>query len=104
AIAHVRIGAASIRLEREVTFRILDEAVGEIRHPLRAVPKLEVFADPALVVWPQSRFQPLPIQVTLTSNSADPLSGTVEVFAAPGWPKPRSVPFSLARKGDRALV
>jgi len=104
AIAHVRIGSASIRLEREVTFRILDEAVGEIRHPLRAVPKLEVFADPALVVWPQSRFQPLPIQVTLTSNSADPLSGTVEVFAPPGWPKPRSVPFSLARKGDRALV
>ncbi len=104
AAARVRIGATTIRLAREVTHRIRDEAVGEIRHPLRAVPELEVTADPALIVWPQSRFEAVPLQITLSSNASRPIEGTVEVVAPPGWPAPKPRPFSLAKKGDRALI
>jgi LmbE family N-acetylglucosaminyl deacetylase len=104
AVARVRIASATVRLAREVTRRIRDEAIGEIRHPLRVVPELEVSVDPTLIVWPQSRFQPLPLQITLASNSSHPIEGTVQVLAPPGWPPPKPQPFRLAKKGDRSLV
>ncbi len=104
AVAAVRVGSGSIRLAREVTFRIRDEAVGEIRHPLRAVPRLEVAADPSLIVWPRNRSEPLALQITVASNAALPVAGSIEVVPPPGWPKPKPSPFSLSKRGDRALL
>ena len=103
AAVDLRIGGARVRLAREVTRRIRDEAFGEIRHPLRAVPRVEVSVDPAILVWPMDRPAPRTLQVTLTSNSATPVSGAVEVTTPRGWSVTRS-PFALAKKGDRALV
>jgi LmbE family N-acetylglucosaminyl deacetylase len=104
AVAVVRIGSESIRLTREVTFRIRDEAVGEIRHPLRAVPRLEVAADPSLIVWPQSRTEPAELQVTVSSDAALPVAGSIEVVPPSGWPTPKPRPFSLSKRDDRTLV
>ncbi len=104
AVARLRVGDASIRLAREVTFRIRDEAVGEIRHPLRVVPRLDVAVDPTLLVWPLDQSAPRRLRVTLTSNCAAPVTGTVEAVLPPGWPAAAPVAFALAKKGDRALV
>ncbi|MGE5277663.1 MAG: PIG-L family deacetylase [Acidobacteriota bacterium] len=104
AVAILRVAGARIRIAREVTYRFRDEAVGEIRHPLRVVPRLDVAVDPTLIVWPEDRPTPRRLEVTLTSNGAAPVSGTVEVAPPPGWPKPEAGAFSLGKKGDRALV
>jgi LmbE family N-acetylglucosaminyl deacetylase len=104
AVVRLRVGGASIRLAREVTFRIRDEAVGEIRHPLRVVPRVDVAVDPALLVWPLDQNSPRQLRITLTSNCAAPVAGSVEVSPPPGWPVAAPAAFALARKGDRALV
>ncbi|HEY7113277.1 MAG TPA: PIG-L family deacetylase [Thermoanaerobaculia bacterium] len=103
AVVELRIGEARLRLSREVTRRIRDEAFGEIRHALRAVPRVEVSVDPAILVWPMDRPAPRALQVTLTSNSAAPVSGAVEVSTPSGWSVTRPA-FALAKKGDRALI
>ncbi|HEY3203812.1 MAG TPA: PIG-L family deacetylase [Thermoanaerobaculia bacterium] len=102
--ATVRIGGTTARLSREVTFRIRDEAVGEIRHPLRAVPEVDVDVEPDLIVWPLDQKSPRAITVTLTSNGREPLAGTVAATAPAGWPSIEARPFSLSRKGDRAVI
>jgi LmbE family N-acetylglucosaminyl deacetylase len=104
AVATVRIAGTTVRLLREVTFRIRDEVAGEIRHPLRAVPKLDVAVEPSSIVWPLERRLPLSIAVTVTSNGREPLTGTVEVGLPARWPAIAPAPFSVSRKGDRAVV
>ncbi len=104
AVAVVRVEGTTIRLTREVTYRYRDEATGEVRHPLRVVPAIEVAVDPSLIVWPQGRWEPRSLEVTLTSNAREAMTGTVEVSPPPGWPAPKPRPFSLAKRGDRTLV
>ena len=104
AIAVVRVAGVPVRLSREVTFRIRDEVVGEIRHPVRAVPKVDVAVEPDRIVWPLDRRSPRAITVTVTSGGGGPLSGNVEVAVPSGWPRVAPIPFSLAAKGDRAAL
>jgi LmbE family N-acetylglucosaminyl deacetylase len=104
AAARVSIAGATVSLTREVTFRIRDEASGEIRHPLRAVPPVEVSVEPQLIVWPLGRGESRAVTVTVTSNSTGPASGTISVVAPPGWPAPAAAPFSLPKRGDRLVV
>jgi LmbE family N-acetylglucosaminyl deacetylase len=104
AAVTLALGATTLRVEREVTYRFRDEAFGEVRHGLRAVPRLEVTVEPDLVVWPLSRREPRTIEATVSSNAPDALSGAMEVATPPGWPAPKPQPFSLAKRGDRTLV
>jgi hypothetical protein len=77
AVARVTIAGASVELTREVTFRIRDEASGEVRHPLRVVPPVEVSVEPELIVWPTERGGSRSVTVTVTSNSSGPVHGTI---------------------------
>ncbi|HEY4229067.1 MAG TPA: PIG-L family deacetylase [Thermoanaerobaculia bacterium] len=104
AVAVVRIGGESVRLSREVTLRIRDEVAGEIRHSLRAVPRLEVSVEPSSIVWPLERRRPRPITVTVSSNAKDAIAGNVEIVLPPRWPAIPPAAFSLAKKGDRAVI
>ncbi len=104
AVARARVQGMSIRLAREVTYRIRDEVAGEIRHPFRVVPNLEVSVEPAAIVWPLDRRSPRPIAVTVTSNGREPIAGRVEFGLPPGWPPIPPSAFSLARKGDRVVI
>jgi LmbE family N-acetylglucosaminyl deacetylase len=104
AVATVRIGGESVRLSREATLRIRDEVAGEIRHSLRAVPRLDVSVEPASIVWPLERRRPRSITVTVTSNAKDAVAGNVEIGLPPRWPAIPPSAFSLAKKGDRAVV
>jgi hypothetical protein len=104
AVAIVRIDGEPVHLSREATLRIRDEVAGEIRHPLRAVPRLDVSVEPSSIVWPLERRRPRPVTVTVTSNAKDPVAGNVEIALPPRWPAIPPAAFSLAKKGDRAVI
>ncbi|HEY6928678.1 MAG TPA: PIG-L family deacetylase [Thermoanaerobaculia bacterium] len=101
AAAELEIAGTPIRLEREVTYRYRDEEFGEIRHALRAVPPLEVTVEPDLIVWPVGRKSPATLQITVTSNSREPVSGSVEIGAPPDWKPVAPKSFSFSKKGEK---
>ncbi len=74
-----------VELEREVVYRAVDQAVGEVRRPLRAVPELEVSVEPKVVVWPVGSRQTEPLKVAITSNVERPVSARLEVEVPAGW-------------------
>jgi LmbE family N-acetylglucosaminyl deacetylase len=84
-----------VDLDREVVYRRRDEALGEVRRPLRVVPKVEVTLADHLVMWPVRQRTPRQLAVTLTSRAADALGGRLEVAAPAAWPAIAPVPFRL---------
>jgi LmbE family N-acetylglucosaminyl deacetylase len=104
AVAVVRFAGLSLTLRREVTYRYRDEEFGEIRHPLRAVPKLGVTVEPELIVRPGSRRKPEKLQVTVTSNARESVMGNVEVGSIPGWSASKPKSFTLPRKGEKVSL
>lgn len=89
------IAGAPVVLEREVVARRRDQAIGEVRRPLRVVPALEVSVEPALVVWPVDSKNEEKLRVELRSNVERPLAGRVEIAVPPGWPAPPAIEFNL---------
>ncbi len=74
-----------ITLEREVVFRAQDQARGEVRRPLRAVPELEVSVEPELVVWPVGRRHAETLEIEIVSNLERPVRARLEVEVPAGW-------------------
>jgi LmbE family N-acetylglucosaminyl deacetylase len=104
AVGELTLEGVPIRLVREVVYRYADQARGEVRRPVRAVPLLEVAVEPALVVWPiQAETSPT-IEVTLTSNTDRRLSGELEVELPPGWPEPIRLPFAIDEPQGREVI
>jgi LmbE family N-acetylglucosaminyl deacetylase len=90
-------------LEREVVHLHRDQALGEVRRPLRVVPKVEVAAADELLVWPVQNRQARHLHVTLTSHSGEPLRGRLEATAqggGPPWPAVTAKPFTLEAAGE----
>jgi LmbE family N-acetylglucosaminyl deacetylase len=100
------VDGVPVTLEREVVHRHRDQALGEIRRPLRVVPKVEVAVAEHLLIWPASRHEARHLQVTVTSHAAGAVKGhleaTVEGDAKP-WPAIKPLPFSLAAGEDQTL-
>lgn len=88
-----------VELEREVVHLHRDQAIGEVRRPLRVVPAVEVATSGDLLVWPVQSKEPRRLHVTLTSHAATPVSGRLEVT---GWPSVTPQPFNLAAAGEPA--
>jgi hypothetical protein len=101
---HLRISGIALTLDREVVHRARDQAVGEVRRPLRVVPPVEVAVTPELVVWPIDRRGPRELTVTLTSHATRPLAGRVDVAVPPGWPAVPPRPFALATAGTEGAT
>jgi LmbE family N-acetylglucosaminyl deacetylase len=97
------IAGAEVVLTRDASFRYRDEAIGEVRRPVRAAPAVEVAVEPDRLVWPLPDGKKR-LEVTLTSNSDEPQRGRVVVDAPPGWPTPAPAPFALARRGEREFL
>ncbi|HEX3555997.1 MAG TPA: PIG-L family deacetylase [Thermoanaerobaculia bacterium] len=73
-----------VTLEREVVHLHRNQAVGEVRRPLRVVPEVEVAAADGILVWPVQSREPRRLRVTLTSHAKSPLHGRLEATAAEG--------------------
>ncbi len=100
AVARLTIAGESLVLERDVSFRLRDQAIGEVRRPVRAAPAIEVAVEPDLLVWPLSQKEKR-LEVTLLSNTAHPISGRLEITPPAGWPVPAPRPLSLSKPGER---
>ncbi|HYG61980.1 MAG TPA: PIG-L family deacetylase [Thermoanaerobaculia bacterium] len=97
------IDGAAVTLEREVVHRHRDQALGEIRRPLRVVPRVEVQAAEDLLVWPVARREPRRLQVTVSSNAREAVRGRLELSAPAPWPAVTPVPFALEPGGEHGL-
>jgi LmbE family N-acetylglucosaminyl deacetylase len=104
AVVRLSIGGSALTLSREVIYRFRDQAFGEIRRPVRAVPAVEVAVDPDRIVWPAAHRGVKRLEVTLTGNSSKPLAGRLEIEPPAGWPAVASVPFTLESRGDRRFL
>jgi LmbE family N-acetylglucosaminyl deacetylase len=98
AAAMVSIGATKVRIEREVTYRFRDEAFGEIRHSVRAVPEVEVFVEPGLIVWPMAKKEAPRLVARLVSNSPESVKGRLEIGVPPGWAAVPPPTFTLEKR------
>ena len=74
-----------IVLEREVVYRVRDQAFGEVRRPLRAVPEIEIRALPELVVWSSGAEHAETLEIEILSNLEQPASVRLEVAVPEGW-------------------
>jgi LmbE family N-acetylglucosaminyl deacetylase len=101
-VAMLSAGEA-LAAEREVVSRRADQAIGEVRRPLRAVPALEVALSPDLLVWPIADSRPRKVEVTLASHAAAALTGRVELAMPKGWPAVAPVAFTLPA-GERSAI
>jgi LmbE family N-acetylglucosaminyl deacetylase len=104
ALVRARIGGSTLTLSRDVVYRFRDQAIGEVRRPVRSVPALEVSVDPDRIVWPIERKGERRLEVTLASNFPQALSGRLEVSPPAGWPAIAVMPFSLTGRGDRQFL
>jgi LmbE family N-acetylglucosaminyl deacetylase len=104
AVFSFTIDGVPVELEREVVHRHRDQALGEIRRPLRVVPAVEVAVAENLLIWPTASREPRRLQVELTSRSQQPLKGRVEAAVPASWPAVPPRPFELRADGDQAAV
>jgi len=100
----VALDGLALPLEREVVYRFADQALGEIRRPLRSTPPLELEVEPRLLVWPTAAAGERVLEVELAGRARRALAGTLEVAPPKGWPAPPAQPFSLAENGGRAAL
>lgn len=106
----LRIGGEDVPIDREVVERVSDQAVGEVRRPLRVVPRVAVTAEPELLVWSTAGGDGAaaggsrPVKVALHSQVADPLAGEVRLEVPEGWPAPEPAHFEIPDPQGEATV
>ncbi len=86
-----------------MTYRFADQAVGEIRRPVRVVPPVEVRLAPARLVWSSADGEPRPFSVRLVYHGEAPVSGDV-YLEVDGWPPPPAQRFLLPAPGATAAL
>ncbi len=88
-------------VSREVSYRVNDQALGEVRRPLTVVPRIDVKLDPATYVWSLLTPGSHRFTVTLTHGARDTTAGSVTLALPKGWPAVRPQPFRLAGEDER---
>ena len=86
---------------REVVHRYRDQAIGEIRHPILIVPRVDVKLEPGAKVWPTGVRAPQAFTVTLQHGASEPTRGTVALELPTGWPAVPPQSFTLSREEER---
>ncbi len=94
-------GGPPVVQEREVVHRYRDQAIGEVRHPILIVPRVDVKLDPTEKVWPTGVRAPQTYTVTLQHGVAEPTSGEVSLELPAGWPAVPPQRFSLSHEEER---
>ncbi len=90
---------AEVALERDVSYRYNDQAVGEIRRALAVVPAVEVRLSPTRLVWPAEGADSTVFEVMLAHNAPDETAGQV-TLQVDGWRAPPGRPFRLTEVGE----
>jgi LmbE family N-acetylglucosaminyl deacetylase len=93
-----------ITLEREVVHRYRDQAIGEIRHPILIVPRVDVKLDPEAKVWPTGVRAAQQFTVTLQHGAAERTTGSVGLELPSGWLAVAPQSFILSREEERETL
>ncbi len=86
---------------REVSYRLNDQALGEVRRPVIVVPRVDVRLDPPTYVWSLLTAGTHRFTVTLTHGARDTTTGTVGLEVPEGWPPVRPQAFRLVGEDER---
>ena len=86
---------------REVSFRVNDQALGEVRRPVIVVPRVDVRLEPATYVWSLLSPGPHRFTVTLTHGARDTTTGIVGLEVPAGWAPVRPQAFRLVGEDER---
>ena len=98
----LELAGRRIVIEREAVYRRADQAEGEIRTPLRVVPRLELAVDPPVVVWPRGARAPR-VHVTLRSHGGA-YSGEIAFGGDCRRMSSPATPFRIADPGGSTTV
>jgi len=93
----------SFTIEREVTYRLADQARGELRSPVRVVPQIDVKVEPSRLIWSADDTAAKTFVVTLVNNGDSAVSGAVRIEAG-GLPAQEAIPFSFQARGESRVV
>lgn len=106
ADVEAEIGGVRVTLSQPMQFRLVDQVRGELRRNVEVMPAVTVNLDSQLEIVPVvSLGQPRRIAVRLQNNALTAQTGTATLRVPSGWTvTPPSVPFTLARKGDRTAL
>ncbi|MGE5927309.1 MAG: PIG-L family deacetylase, partial [Gemmatimonadota bacterium] len=88
-------------IEREASFRLNDQAIGEIRRPITVVPRVDVRIDRDTVLVPIGAVRSLHVTVTLVHGAVEPTGGTIALELPAGWPEVEARSFELERQDQR---
>ena len=88
------------RTSREVSFRVSDQALGEVRRPVTVVPRVDVKLDPGTALWSTVTPGAQRFTVTLTHGARDTTAGTVRLVLPKGWPAVPSRRFRLTAEDE----
>lgn len=99
-----RVGdLGGVEVWRAARFRGVDKATGEFVKPVQIVPGISVSLNPPLLAWPSEAEGPREFTVTILSQMAERLDGTVSLQIPDGWrADPQGYPFSLPEVGVEA--
>ncbi len=100
----LRWSGRGVGLAREVTTRVRNRTLGELRMPLAVVPRVDLRVAPQVKVWPLPGGTPQQIVVTLRHGGRDSTVGEVGLDVPPGWTTDRPVRFRLTRPDQRETV
>jgi hypothetical protein len=97
------VDGVEVEVEREVVFRTRDQAIGEVRRPVRIVPPVEVSVEPSMLLWVDDSETSRSVEVTVTSHLDEPISGSLEASFPAGW-KVAGMPFYISEAGGRVRL
>ena len=105
AVFDLRIGESLVRLEREVVYRVRDQAKGEVRLPVRAVPQIEVDVSPTMLLWPSDNRKSRAVEVVIRSHVSRPIEGNLELLSGDvTWPNLTAKPFQINESGGQEIL
>ena len=103
AFADVEINVAGIPIHfrQPVEYRFADGVRGEIRRDLNIVPRINAAADETMKIVKHSNVeQKIKVNISVTNNAAEPVSGTLNLQLPAGWSaEPNSAEYKIEKKG-----
>ncbi|MEM8929914.1 MAG: PIG-L family deacetylase [Acidobacteriota bacterium] len=102
------LDGAPMVLDREVIYRMRDQAIGEVRRPLRIVPAIEVAVDRDRIVWPIGRRDETEVTATVRSNLDRPVTVALDASmrgdGGEGWSLDGPTTVEITEPGGRRSV
>jgi LmbE family N-acetylglucosaminyl deacetylase len=98
-------GGVEIEVAREVTYRGVDRALGEVRLPILMVPALSLAPEPAAMTWALSATGPRDISVRVRSEAPGVTEVSVLLEVPEGWSAtPAAIPLRFDGEGTERSV